>query len=83
MLEAQNKMAMSACKAWVIKLGTTCAHCKVAQLIGVVMLGAGVLIFLLGFALSVTVITQLGGLLAFTGMVAALLTRFGAWWHHN
>jgi len=76
-------MMAEACKAWVIRLGTTCTHCKVSQLIGVSMLGAGIFIFLVGFLFGVTPITQLGGLLAFTGMVAAVLTRFGAWWHHN
>ena len=75
-------MAMTICKEWVIRLGTACSHCKMAQLIGAVMLLVGMLIFLVGFLSGVTVITQLGGLLGFTGMVAAVLTRFGAWWHH-
>jgi hypothetical protein len=76
-------MQMTAYKDWVIRLGTKCTHCKMAQLIGVGMLLVGTLIFLVGFLFNFTPILQLGGLLAFTGMVASLLTRFGAWWHHN
>ena len=65
------------------KLATSCCHCKFAQLIGLVMFLTGILIILAGYAASAGPLFQLGGLLAFTGMVAGVLTRFGAWWHHS
>lgn len=69
-------------KALVARLATTCSHCKVAQLLGLVMLVPGVLICFLGWALGFEPISELGGLFAFTGLVTCVLSRLGAWWHH-
>lgn len=76
-------MMTTECKTWIARLGTTCCHCKVAQLIGLGMLLLGVLVILVGWAAGAAPIGQIGGMVAFTGMVAGLLTRFGAWWHHS